>query len=407
MFRRLFSLILILFVAYFQSTACTTFLVSGKYTPDGRPLLFKHRDTGEPNNALALFSDGKYKYVGMVNATSKWESEVWGGFNETGFAIINSAAYTNNVGDTTSIADREGVVMKRALQYCASLSDFENLLDSLLRPMGVDANFGVIDAKGGAAYYETGNFGYRKVDANDPLFAPHGFLIRTNHSMGSHADEGFGYIRYQTAQTALDRAAAMHCWEPQWLINNLSRNLTHSLTGDCLTDQMPDCKEQPVFHFFKDFIPRESSASSMLIVGTTDGGDAAQTMMWALTGFPLTTPAIPVWLDDSLPSLVAVGKNGHAPICDASLKMKKHCFPIERGSGADYINLSVLFNKNKDGYLQQLKEAETPIFIKTKELLATTNGERPGSKKRNEFYTWMNSWLTTFYKEKLGMDLND
>lgn len=387
-----------------DTIACTTFLVSGKYTPDGRPLLFKHRDTSEPNNALALFSDGKYKYVGMVNATKSWSSEVWGGFNETGFAIINSAAYTNNVGDTTKLADMEGVLMKKALQYCANLSDFENLLDSVSRPMGVDANFGVIDALGGAAYYETGNSGYRKVDANDPLLAPHGFLIRTNHSFGRHADEGYGYIRYQTAQKVLDQAAAMNRWEPQSLINSISRNLTHSLTGDCLTDHLPETKDQPVFHFFNDFIPRESSTSSMLVVGAPSGGNASQTMMWSLVGFPLTTPAIPVWLDEKLPELVTMNETGHAPICDASLVMKKQCFPIERGSGSNYINLSVLFNKNKDGYLQQVKKAEAEIFRRTNQLLADTKGERPTAKKLRDFYTSIHNWLNSFYNEKLGID---
>jgi hypothetical protein len=36
------------------------FTSSGKYTPDGRPVLYKHRDTGTPHNALVYFTDGKY-----------------------------------------------------------------------------------------------------------------------------------------------------------------------------------------------------------------------------------------------------------------------------------------------------------------------------------------------------------
>ena len=41
----------------------------------------------------------------------------------------------------------------------------------------MEANFGVIDAYGGAAYYETNNERYYKKDANDPNLAPEGYLI--------------------------------------------------------------------------------------------------------------------------------------------------------------------------------------------------------------------------------------
>jgi len=135
-----------------QTLACTTFLVSGKYTTDGKPLMFKNRDTDEMQNSLAWFNDGKYKYIGLVDGKKAWKKAVWGGYNETGFAIINTAAYNNNLGDTTKFKDQEGVVMKRALQTCSNLADFEKLLESWPKPMGVDANFGVIDAFGGAAY---------------------------------------------------------------------------------------------------------------------------------------------------------------------------------------------------------------------------------------------------------------
>ncbi len=52
--------------------------------------------------------------------------------------------------------------MKKALQECATLSDFEIFLDQYVTPRGVRANFGVIDGKGGAAYYETGNFKWKQ-----------------------------------------------------------------------------------------------------------------------------------------------------------------------------------------------------------------------------------------------------
>lgn len=57
--------------------------------------------------------------------------------------------------------------MKLALQTCRSLKDFEHLLNTIPKPSGLDANFGVIDAFGGAAFYETGNYRFVKYDAKD------------------------------------------------------------------------------------------------------------------------------------------------------------------------------------------------------------------------------------------------
>ncbi|MGB8357892.1 MAG: hypothetical protein WCD55_04675, partial [Bacteroidales bacterium] len=172
--------------------SCTTFIISGRNTPDGKPILYKHRDTGTLDNAIAFFSDGKYQYIGIVDSKATWKSEVWGGYNSAGFAIMNTAAYNNNTGDTTKLTDQEGVVMKMALQNCATLADFEKMLSDLPKPLGVDANFGVIDASGGAAYYETGNYGFKKIDANDPALAPNGYLIRTNFSFTGTVNAGGG-----------------------------------------------------------------------------------------------------------------------------------------------------------------------------------------------------------------------
>ena len=51
--RSLLLIILCLsFTGFQHSFACTTFLISGKSTADGKPILFKNRDTDNPNNAL-------------------------------------------------------------------------------------------------------------------------------------------------------------------------------------------------------------------------------------------------------------------------------------------------------------------------------------------------------------------
>lgn len=404
----LFALLLLLAGGTTDVWSCTTFLMSGKNTPDGRPLLFKNRDTGTLDNAIVYFSDGKYDYIGIVDAKESWKREVWGGFNSAGFAIMNTAAYNNNTGDTTKLADREGEVMKMALATCATLADFEKMLTDMPKPIGVDANFGVIDAQGGAAYYETGNFGFRKIDANDPALAPHGLLIRTNFSFTGTPNEGGGYIRFAAATEALNMALAQNRLDPQYLINSLSRNLTHGLTKVNLREDLPANAAETTFRNFDDFIPRTSTASVMLVVGAAKGEDPANAMMWTLAGFPLTTAAVPVWVSagKTLPAVVSMKDNLHAPLCDAAMALKRQLFPITRGSGGKYMNVALLLNGEKTGFLQKLEPVENEIYRRTAEMIASMPAKsKPQKEKILEHYKWLDSYIRQSYKELLGTEV--
>lgn len=50
------------------------------------------------------------------------------------------------------------------------------------------------------ACYETGNSGYVKFDANDPLQAPYGYLIRTNHGISGDRSMDQGLERFLAIQ---------------------------------------------------------------------------------------------------------------------------------------------------------------------------------------------------------------
>jgi hypothetical protein len=399
--------LLLVLTSCFEVFSCTTFLISGKYTSDGKSILFKNRDTDEMQNSLVFFTDGKYKYIGLVNGDSDWNTMVWGGYNETGFAIMNSAAYNNNIGDTSKFMDQEGVIMKLALQTCRTLADFEALLKKLPKPMGLDANFGVIDAYGGAAYYETGNYDFKKYDANDPSIAPNGLLIRTNHSMRGDPKKGFGFCRYNTAVLALNKAIQEKKLSSQYLFNILSRNLYHSYTKTDLLKAIPKSKKIPAFKFFIDYIPRESTSSAILIVGAKSENQAKQTMMWTILGFPLTSVAIPVWIagGNNLPKVVLPDQNLKSPICSAALKFKEECFPITHDRGRNYINLSAVINKEQTGYMQLLKPIENEIFIKANELMVKLENEKETKHAIQVFYGWIDSYLAESYKKTFDVVL--
>jgi predicted choloylglycine hydrolase len=405
----LLAVLMLLFLIPFNSFACTTFLISGKNTADGKPLLFKNRDTQQMQNSLAFFKDGKYKYMGIVDGIKEWSDMVWGGYNETGFAIINSAAYNNNVGDTAKIIDQEGVIMKLALQTCKTIEDFEKLLNDIPKPSGLDANFGVIDAFGGAAFYETGNYRFVKVDANDSKNAPNGILVRTNHSFSGVRESGMGYCRYNTAIGALNKAAEEHKITPQFLFNNVSRNLYHSLTKTDLWSHIPQKRDVPEFKFFIDYIPRIYSASAVMIVGAKDQDHTKDAMMWTILGFPLTSVAIPVWISagEKLPTVVAMDSNFKSPICTAALKFKEECFPLTYDKGWNYLNLSVLINQEKTGYMQLLKSIEEEIFKKTNAMISEIEKGQKSEKDIQLLYAWIDQYLIKEYKKEFDYKLDE
>lgn len=297
--------------------------------------------------------------------------------------------------------------MKLALQTCRTLEDFENLLKSIPKPMGSDANFGVIDAFGGAAFYETENFRFKKFDANDSTITPNGILVRTNHSLSADLTKGFGYNRYNTAFSALNKASEAKKISPRFLFNHLSRNLYHSLTKTDLSAVLPQKRNTPEFKFFIDYIPRESTASAIMMVGAKDPNHLNDAMMWTILGFPLTSVAIPTWIPagNQLPLAVTLDKNFKSPICTAALKLKEECFPITYDRGTNYINLSVVINQQKNGYMQLLQPIENEIFERAGLLMAELEKGKKTQADIQSFYSWIDQYLSKEYSEQFNINL--
>ena len=67
---------------------CTITVVSGKATEDGRPLLWKNRDTDSRRNIVQAFTDGKYRLLAVADAGRS--ATIWMGMNEAGLCLANS-----------------------------------------------------------------------------------------------------------------------------------------------------------------------------------------------------------------------------------------------------------------------------------------------------------------------------
>lgn len=385
-----------------QISACTTAVISGKYTKNGKPLLWKNRDTWAVNNKIMHFKDGKYEYTGLVNSADPMGKSVWIGFNSTGFSIMNSASYNLN-NDTIKQSGLEGRIIKKALQSCATIDEFEKMLKELPQPTRLEANFGVIDAQGGAAYFELSNFKYVKIDANDPTVAPFGYLIRTNYSHTGKMGIGAGYIRYVTANKVFDDAVKNNNLSAKTIIQKGSRCLFHSLTEDNLWSYSNLPEHTNKYVSFIDYIPRSGTSSSVVVEGVNKGENAENTVMWTVLGFPLTSVTIPVWLhsDMQLPKVLSYDEAlKDAPLCHYALELKKEVYAYNWGhSSPNYINVNVLLNADKTGFLQVFPALENKIFSTASRMKVEWEKSGLKVKELNDFYKWIDETTIRFYKE--------
>ena len=384
--------------------ACTSVIVSGRVTKDGRPMIFKHRDSGNVHNMMLVVQGRKYRYLGLVNAGDTLPKDVWGGHNEAGFGIINTAAYNlnGNGGDT----DGDGILIRKALELCATLEDFERLMDTVKKPRDVNSNFAVLDAKGGCAYYETGNYKYVKFDVNDPAVAPDGYLMRTNFGTTGNHKLDQGVERYQAITAFMAEACKEGHLEHDYLITHISRYLKHGVTQLDMYDMMPETETDTCYVSFHDYIARYSTASVVLVQGVRPDESPLNTISWTIMGWPLTTIAMPLALLPSgkLPALVTDDGTDHSRLCEMGLQLKSRVFTLKKGNNtAFYGNLAPLINKKGTGILQQLLLIEEDVMRHGEEAVdALRKAKDP--KTMEAYYDWVDGFITEQYKSKFGVE---
>ncbi|WP_430817627.1 hypothetical protein [Carboxylicivirga sp. RSCT41] len=387
-------------IAMQVSEACTTAVISGKYTANGRPLIWKLRDTESFENKMRYFNDGKYDYIGMINSNDAEGEQVWGGSNSAGFAIMNSASFNVNLDDTTSFKDQEGRFMKEALMKCATLADFEKLIEERPAPKGLAAHFGVLDAKGGVAFYEVNNRTYTKFDANDPAQAPNGYIIRTNYSFTGKKDVGYGFIRYQIAQDIFYQADAMGQLNTQTIIQDFSRCLKHSVLNKDFRKEYSSVPKASNFINSGDMITRHGSSSTILIEGVSKNEAPELATIWTMIGFPNTSLALPVWVKGgkNLPEVLVADGDKNCELNQLSMNLKDRCYPIKRSAGYKYLNVSELINSEGTGIIQQLELVENDIFSKTNEKLDNWHRNGCDKKQIEDYYQWLDKVTRATYK---------
>lgn len=359
-------LLIILSGAVAEALGCTSAIIGPKASASGRPLLWKHRDTSAIDNKIEYIpaKDGAYGYVALFNADDRDLEQAWMGMNDAGFAIMNTASYNiKNDKVPNSEMDREGYVMTIALRSCRTIGDFEKLLEQLPRPMGVEANFGVIDATGNGAFFETNNDSFVRFDLSD---AKDNVLVRTNYSHAGRKGQELGYVREDDANCLLRPYVESRSVTPEVLTEKLSRSFYNDLKGrDYATAGERYVVDQ-------DFIPRYKSTATIVIEGMLPVEDAStvtprtvaeEYIMWTGMGYPPCSEILPVWcrdggVDDSLRGL---GENGRCAMGDKVKARRDDVFSHSKGK-TKYVDMTKLYNPEGTGYIQVLVPQNKQVY---------------------------------------------
>ena len=318
---------------------CTTAVVSGRATANGRALLWKNRDADDRHNQVVYCADGKYAYIGLVNQGDAAGLEIWAGTNTEGFSIMNAASYNLEVDKDTK---GEGALMKLALQSCASLEDFQALLEKTnAGGRDVSANFGVIDARGGAAYFETGGHAYKRFNATDPLLSGSGFLVRTNFSESADLAAGTGFLRRDRAIALMELLVKGKTLTAESLLREVSRDQANIKIGSYPLNSTRK-KGDPSFAYTADSICRFDTVSAVVFEGPGPGEPVSLTTAWVILGLPSGGVAVPLWAAaGEVPPELAPSADP-APLNAVFEEVRDLLYPDARGEQKKYLDVDTL-----------------------------------------------------------------
>ncbi len=274
---------------------CTIAAISGRATADGRPLLWKNRDVGNPEQKFDYFApvwrDGRQTRGYLGNFYSADTTRIYMGVNDSGFGIMNSDSY--NLDDSLTAGIDDGTLMRLALENCTKLQEFEWLLDSTNALGRIDCwNFGVFDSSGRVAIYECGNRHWVAYYADQDS---DGILIRANYSMSGGARYS-GEMRVKRAEGIL-RGRSKEGISAAFVLANLPRDLVNEFADPYplpFNGTQPD--GAPGYIWAGSTINNVRTNSAAVIRGVDIDEDPRFSMLLAILGTPVLSVAFPLWV---------------------------------------------------------------------------------------------------------------
>ncbi|MFM7207048.1 MAG: peptidase C45 [Planctomycetaceae bacterium] len=329
---------------------CTTAVITGKVTADGRPLLWKSRDTKSlPRNEVVVYEGDRHRVLAVVNDEDR--DDVWMGVNSAGFCIENSLSRDLDVAGPQQ-GPGNGGIMKLALETCVTVADFQALLERT-NDTGrrTDGNFGVIDAAGGAAMFEAGPRSFRMFDANDPAVAPLGSIVRSNFSTTAQgvapapAPDSLAVTysgeRYARACRLIDdrRGADL---DVGYLLRRVCRDMADAAGNPFAGTVNGPAGDLPGSVNTSATISRTTTVSAGVFHGVKPGEDPLLTTMWVALGDPKFSIAVPCWVAvEELSDAVAGEKGG--PLCSIATTLREWSLTPDK-DGVETVNLRQIWD---------------------------------------------------------------
>ena len=206
------------------------------------------------------------------------------GINEAGLAIMNSESKDLEGAEY----DDEGFLMKYVLGHFSTVGEFQQYLEATNEEgRAVTSNFGVIDAQGGAGFFETGNHTYTFFDANT---APNGFLTRANYAETGDG-EGYGYYRCGRATALIEQAAKDKAVTHKYILQQVARDIETEEVSPfpfetTTIDTLPTSST----------VNRHRTVSAAVFHGVKSGENPLRATMWCILGEPIAGVATPLWV---------------------------------------------------------------------------------------------------------------
>lgn len=384
---------------------CTVAVVSGKATINGRPLLWKNRDTLNPDNKVVFIQGERYEFLAVVNSNDTEAVHVWQGINTQGFAIMNSLARDMVSNSSSSKPPQRiqgmevsgfienGIFMRKALGQCADVEEFEKLLVETNGKRMVAANYGVIDASGSACFFETGAESFTKFDANDPKVAPQGYIVRTNFAFtAKEKKDGSGYIRFERVSSLFQRAAAEGRLDYRFILQEAARDLVNEkLHSNPLAHTGPHDLAAPLYIRANDTLNRISTMSVSVFQGAPSPDKAYLTTMWTLLGQPICGVAVPMWVyAGGVPEEMTGAET--APMNDLAKKLVVHLYPDPRANMKQYLSVTRLLSYGGSGFLNRLYKIENQVMADTEKQLQKWQDAKPTKQEILDFMRKNAAW---------------
>ncbi|HNS05691.1 MAG TPA: carcinine hydrolase/isopenicillin-N N-acyltransferase family protein [Candidatus Saccharicenans sp.] len=409
--KALFFILLSLALVFIQpvgerASACTLIVASGRATANGRPLLWKNRDAPDVFNKLMYFHGKKYNFIGLINSADASGQEIWGGLNEKGLAIINSQADDLALSQKKFDGADNGLFMKLALGECATVDEVEKLLQREKGRHDLAANFGVIDALGGAVFFETSSEFYTRFDTADRKVAPFGYLVRTNFAYTSpDYHQGGGFIRAERMSHLAEMAQATGQLDVRFILQQAARDLNQEkLHSYPLVVSLPQDPARPLYINTNDTINRNSSVAAIVFSGAPSPQRADLATMWVILGQPITSVAIPVWpYAGQVPEAASAPGQETCQLNAHSRKVVEFLYPDKRGRMPQYLNVTRLRTYGGEGLLTKILRIENQVLERTAAQLAFWEKKMEPAEKVARFQ----SEIADFVWQSLLLEFSD